>query len=111
MNKTQQRGNEARCSARTAAPHKQAELYRLPDKFDDMNKVRRGEWHLTAAWTQETARLVAMIHAITGGEGEIVVSFPAYLPHNVQRNRELCLFVFLLKLMVTDSTGTVLTCS
>ncbi len=82
---------EARCRAPTAAPHKPAEehniMYRLPNKFDDMSKARRGVWrgegtaaeHLSPAWTQETARLVAMGRVITGGKGEIVMSFPAYI--------------------------------
>ena len=75
----------------TAAPHKPAEEYLLPDKFDDMSQVDSDdEWagegtaaeHLSPAWTQETARLAAMSRARTGGEGEIVVSFPAYLRAN-----------------------------
>ena len=84
---TQPRVAEARCRA-PPAPHKPAEEYRLPDKFDDMSKVDcEGNWtgegtaegHLNPAWTQETARLTAMSRAITGGEGEIVMTFPAYL--------------------------------
>ena len=80
------------CHTGILAPHKPAEVYELPDKFDDMSKVSKfpygyGKWrgegtaaeHLNPAWTQETARFTSKIRERTGGEGEIVVSFRAYL--------------------------------
>ena len=86
----------------TAAPHKSAELYQLPDKFDNMSKweygKRRGEGtaaeHLTVAWTQESTRLASKIREVSGGKAEIVVSFPAYLLEFVVTGELLALLYF-----------------